>query len=272
MWKRGLTFLVALVVCATIGVSTSFGAEEQEDKESPIFFSGLDGLTIGGLWYLSYQNGDDFNLFKVKRGYINIQKKILQWGNNYLEGRITPDTHQDDHGDMKVRLKYAYGKLNFKSVSWEPWLEFGIVHMPWLDFEEHTNLFRMQDPMFVERNGTFNSADIGFTFGGFLGPKQNGIHYYPGRYGSFALGVYNGGGYHAKENNENKTLEGRLTVRPVPDALPGFQLSYFGITGKGNTVLAPDWKVNMAMLSYEYDYGLVTVTYYKGQGNEYLCS
>ena len=41
--------------------------------------------------------------------------------------------------------------------------------MPWLDFEEHINNFRMQDTMFMERNGLFNSADVGVMAGGNLG-------------------------------------------------------------------------------------------------------
>jgi len=37
----------------------------------------------------------------VKRGYIDVKKTILRWGDTTLEGRITPDAHQDDSGDLK---------------------------------------------------------------------------------------------------------------------------------------------------------------------------
>jgi len=165
---------------------------------------GINDLEIGALWYLSYQNGEtaafEYNRFAVRRGYINIKKKMAPW----LEARITPDVHQDSSGDMKVRLKYAYAKFKFptKGVIYEPWMEFGQAHMPWLDFEEHINFYRLQDKMFVERNGNFNSADFGATFGALLGGEidkeyQKTVNKkYPGRYGSFAVGVYNGGGYH----------------------------------------------------------------------------
>jgi hypothetical protein len=139
-----------------------------------------------------------------------------------------------------------------------------------LDFEEHVNLFRMQDTMFLERNGTFNSADLGVTFGGFLGPKIEGPgapHAYPGKYGSFAVGVYNGGGYHAFQANKNDALEGRLTLRPLPNQLQGLQVSYFGINGKGNTAKSPDYTVNQGLLSYEFDLGALTAQYYEGKGN-----
>jgi hypothetical protein len=260
--------------------------------EGPELPKGIKDLEIGALWYLSYQYGEDnseggpgeYNLFAVKRGYININKTMTPW----LEARITPDVHQDSAGDMKVRLKYAYAKFKFptKGAIYEPWLEFGQAHMPWLDFEEHINFYRLQDKMFAERNGNFNSADLGATFGALLGGEvdkeyQKSVNNkYPGRYGSFAVGIYNGGGYHAVEKNENKALEGRLTVRPAPDNLPGLQVSYFGIYGEGNVqhatatspdtteMSAPDWRVNLAQISYEHQYVTLTGTVIMATGNQ----
>jgi hypothetical protein len=235
-------------------------------SSGPVVYKGLDGLSIGALWYISYQYTDNGNQFTIKRGYVDIKKKVLKWGKNSFEARVTPDVTQDATGDLKLRLKYIYGKFNF-GAKWEPWLEFGLAHMPWLDFEEHVNLYRMQDTMFLERNSTFNSADLGATFGGFFGPKIEGPHAYPGKYGSFAVGVYNGGGYHASEKNKNKVLEGRFTLRPLPDQLQGLQISYFGVNGKGNTDASPDYTVNLGMLSYEFDLGTLTAQYYEGKGN-----
>jgi hypothetical protein len=83
-----------------------------------------------------------------------------------------------------------------------------------------------------------------------------------------SLGVYNGGGYHASEKNENKVLEGRLTVRPLPDILPGLQLSYFGLTGKGNKEEEPNWKANLGFASFEHEYFVLTGQYYWGEGNQ----
>jgi hypothetical protein len=243
-------------------------AQPAAASSGPVFHKGLDGLSVGALWYLSYQYTDDGNQFLIKRGYIDIKKKVLSWGKNSFEARVTPDVNQDNTGDLKLRLKYIYGKFNF-GAKWEPWLEWGLVHMPWLDFEEHVNLYRMQDTMFLERNNTFNSADMGATFGGFLGPKiegPNAPHAYPGKYGSFVVGVYNGTGYHGIETNKNKALEGRLTLRPFPNQLQGLQISYFGVTGKGNTPAQPDFTVNLGFLSYEFNLGTLTAQYYEGKG------
>ncbi|TSA11725.1 MAG: hypothetical protein D4R73_03275, partial [Deltaproteobacteria bacterium] len=94
-----------------------------------------------------------------------------------------------------------------------------------------------------------------------------------GKYGSYHLGVYNGSGYHATENNNNKVVEYRVTVRPLPDVLPGLQLSYFGVTGKGNSATytgsnAPDWRINTGLISYESKYFTVTGEVCRNKGNQ----
>ncbi len=242
----------------------------------------LEGLSVGMLAYLSYQDGTryegvpgttgDYSKFTIKRGYLNIKKKITP----HLEARITPDLHQDATGDWKARFKYVYGKFTLEGsgLVQKPYVEFGLIHMPWLDFEEHINRFRMQDTMFMERSGLFNSADAGVMFGANLGPelpeeyRHRVNHHYAGRHGSFQVGVYNGGGYHAAEHNTNKVLEGRLSLRPLPDAAPGFQVSVFGLTGKGNTEAEPDWDVAAAMLSWESPRLVLTGQYVTASGNQ----
>jgi hypothetical protein len=193
---------------------------------------GVRDLKIGALAYLSYQdgtlaNGTSYGDFLIKRGYIDIRKKITP----YFSARITPDVHQDEGGDLKVRLKYAYGQFNFNGsgLLQKPYVEVGVSHMPWLDFEEHINRFRMQGTMLLQRNGLLNSAGVGILVGGNLGdemPEDYREHvndHYAGRWVSFGLGVYNGGGYHANSNNSKVVVEGRLTVRPLPSVVPGLQ-------------------------------------------------
>jgi hypothetical protein len=266
------SWLRAELIGTEVNSSTPAPAESSSD-------SGLPKVKVGGLWYLSYQNGtasgEDFSRFVIKRGYINIEAKI----NSFLSARITPDVVQrEDPGDVEVRLKYAYAKFSAtRNVGFitKPELEFGIVHMPWLDFEEHVNLYRMQDTMFMERLSLFNSADIGFTGTALLGgtmpedyQKKVSSHY-PGRYGSFAFGIYNGGGYHATEVNYDKAIEGRVTIRPLPDQLPGFQFSYFGLNGQGNVEEeGPDWRVNAIMASYQHERVVLTAQWMTATGNQ----
>lgn len=243
---------------------------------------GLQGITFEGLHYLKYQAGQsedgagNYNRFTVSRSYLTVKKKI----NGFISSRITLDAHQDDTGDITVRIKYVYADFKFPNFAFihQPHLEFGLVHRPWLDFEEHINYYRMVDTMFMERAGIFNSADFGLTFAGYLGGLLNEEYQktvnkkYPGRYGSFALGVYNGGGYHAEEENQNKSLEARLTLRPLPDYIPGLQVSGLFIGGKGNQAGSlddiDDWMTYAVMLSYERRFFTLTGTYVTGYGNK----
>lgn len=255
-----------------------------EEKE-PAIPKALKGLKVGMLAYIDYSYGDEpesnngesnLNRFKLTRGYLTVKKEILPW----FHSRITIDTHEDNEEDWKMRLKYLYAELrppdfgfltNMKS-------EIGMGHIPWLDFEEHINPYRCQGTMAIERAGTFNSADLGVSLrGNFAGKleqaeEKTGGHHYDGRYGSWHLGVYNGPGYHETEENTNKVMEGRLTLRPLPDVIPGFQLSYFGLYGEGDNDTNsdgeyPDYEVNLGMLSYQNPWLILTGQYFLTEGN-----
>ncbi|MEJ2635337.1 MAG: hypothetical protein P8184_08600 [Calditrichia bacterium] len=247
----------------------------------------LKGLKVGGLFYISYQNGKEYtgtpdkttpySHFVLKRGYLDVQKTITP----YLMGRYTTDITRDEFGDWKTRIKYIYGKFSWKGTSFitDLGMEFGQVHNPWLDFEESINGFRMQGTMFLERSGIFNSADMGVMVGSDLGGKMDASYrkkvnsHYAGRYGTWQAGIYDGSGYHAAEKNLNKVIGGRLTIRPLPDVLPGLQVSALGMTGKGNVAATaerpiPDWTVFDGMLSYQMPQFTGTAQYYRGRGNQ----
>jgi hypothetical protein len=255
--------------------------DESEEREKRIdkLLKYLRGLQIGTLSYFDYsageeEDGDHFNRFRVTRGYINIKWKLTPW----LGFRITPDAHQDAFGDFKLRLKYLYAELRPPDQGFltDMKSEVGIGHMPWLDFEEHINPYRLQGTMFIERAGTFNSADLGLSIRGHLGGQLDSeyqdkvSHYYPGRWGSWHVGVYNGGGYHADENNKNKVPEWRISVRPLPDLLPGLQVHYLGLYGKGNrenVAHFPDYRVHLCALSYQNEWITFTGQYARTRGN-----
>jgi len=249
------------------------------DKAMDKILKFVGGIQIGTLSYFDFsggehENGQSYNEFRITRGYINIKKQLTPW----LGFRITPDVHQDDSGDFKLRLKYLYAEFKPPNISFLTQMksEVGMGHMPWLDFEEHINPYRCQGTMFIERAGTFNSADLGVSIRGHLFGKldeayqTNVSKYYAGRYGSWHVGVYNGAGYHASEDNENKVPEWRLTVRPLPDIVPGLQLHYFGLYGLGNKEYAngsPDYRVNLGMLSYQNAWVTFTGQYAQTWGN-----
>ena len=261
----------------------AFGDEEGED--TPSFTKAfIESMDFSGLFYLSYEHGEldgeELNTFFVSRAYFTVEADIL----TELSARITLDANQDlegdGRGDMELRLKYAFAKYHFGD--WGPLhkvnLEAGIVHMVWLDFEEHIDLYRMLSPMFMERSGIFNSADFGLTLAGGIGPdlpedyRQRVNKKYAARHGSFAVGLYNGGGYHGVEINSNKAFEARLTWRPLPDRLPGWQVAGLLITGDGNVgegdEVPPPWDTYNLFSSYEFPRGAFTLQYVWGQGNQ----
>ncbi len=269
---QGVLLVILLVALTTI--SAAFG---DDDIRLP---KGLNGVSISGVSYISFMNMEENEVttseFAVRRAYLTVKKSIMPG----LSSRVTIDAHQDAEGDMEARLKYMYVLYKMSDFSFvtKPAIEFGIVHTPWLDYEQYINYYRMRDKMFMERSGSMNSADFGATFTGLIG-GQIDDHYkktvnkkYPGRYGSFAVGIYNGGGYHAEEMNQNKVLEGRLSIRPVPDVLPGLQVSGFGTYGKGNKAGSesdlPDWNSFLSMISYENKFATFTAQYMGGKGNQ----
>ena len=293
--KTGGWVALALLLLSLLG---AVPARAQEEDAAKTVVKALEGVKLGILGYVDYSAGgmglpDDqhqpYNKFSLTRGYFTVTKDVQPW----LGMRITTDISQETKdtkeslaGSYIVRLKYLYGELRPQDLGpfTQMKAEIGMGHVPWLDFEESINPYRCQGTMAVERAGVFNSADIGVSLRGNIGGKledaeqKTGNRNYDGRFGSWHLGVYNGGGYAAVEANQNKLVEGRVSLRPLPSALPGLQLSYLGITGEGNqskgsvvngTTLTeiPNYSVNLGMVSYEHPAVTLTGQYFTTQGN-----
>lgn len=271
-------------------------AQEEVAKAKPNL-GDLSGVKVGGRIFYSFQDGESFsatspskdktdayNKFVLKRAYIEISKDITPW----MRAQITPDIYQDAAGNYNFRVKYAMGLFHWNGGSFvaKPEIEAGIVHTPWLDFEEGINAYRVQDTMFMERVGVITSSDAGVMLSGQFGgelPKsyQDDVaKKNPGRYGSFAVGFYNGGGYASVEANTNKTFQARLTYRPLPDYLPGLQVSGFCVAGRGNTApkkfdkdpfnrreIYPDYRVLAGMISYQHEHFTLTAQTFEARGN-----
>lgn len=278
-WQKPYLIMYTLFAFAFVSTDVIAASTDNMDKTISDIVSGITGIKVAGQWFLTYENGQDgdsnFNEFAIQRGYINIYKTF----NSKISARITPDISVDQEGDgagdLEMRLKYCFLKYGFDDfgIITKPYFELGLVHRPWLDFEQKINPYRVQGKMFLERHGIFNSGDYGVLFATLLGGEMNSDYKrnvnkkYPGKYGSLAIGIFNGGGYHGIEVNENKTLEGRLSIRPFPKILPGLQFSYTGVLGKGNTIAAPNWRFNSGFVSYETHKFVATGMVYKGKGD-----
>lgn len=249
-------------------------------NDTTIFTKVIKKTDISGQWFLAhtYDLTEDLNYFSLKRGYFTIKTDL----NPSISVRYTQDIVLDkegsDAGNVEIRMKYLYMKLKpFKNGFFKnSFAEFGLVHRPWLDFEQKIDDYRAQGKMYIEKSGIFNSADFGITVGGLIGGKLDksiqkkiGKHY-PGKFGSYSIGIYNGAGYHDNEFNNNKTIEGRITVRPLAQYIPGFQLSYSTAFGQANVEdQTADFNMHLFFLSYESAYHTFTAQYYSGIGDTY---
>jgi hypothetical protein len=180
-------------------------------------------VRIGVVSYLQYdaelENRSGYNTFDVTRTYLNVNAQVSK----NIRFRLTPDIRRINDGSMAgslvFRIKYAFAQID--NVGPRGWVRLGAHQTPWLDFEESVNRYRVQGTMFAEREGLIpGSSDFGASYFAQL----------PGNYGEFHTGVYNGEGYAQPEVNKNKSVQGRLTIRPLPNGGPiakSFRISGF---------------------------------------------
>jgi len=181
-------------------------------------------IRVGVLSYLQYdaefENRSGYNAFDVTRAYLNINAQVSK----NIRFRFTPDIRRVNDGSLSgslvVRVKYAFAQIDNLLIE-RSWIRVGASQTPWLDFEESVNRYRVQGTMFAEREGLIpGSSDFGV---GYLAPL-------PAGYGEFHVGVYNGEGYAQPEANKYKSVQGRLTVRPLPKGnaiMKAFRVSGF---------------------------------------------
>ncbi len=183
-------------------------------------------LKVGGKAYIHWdydmQNAGEHNEFKITRNYLELRGYFNE--RDYF--RATLDVKQDsdvDGGSYVARLKYAY--VYFSDVLPHTGVELGLVHRPWIDWEEHHGWLHrdLEETLIENKRGAhlINSADFGINF--------------KGKYGiaSWEVGLFNGEGYHAEENSKHfgKSVEARLSF----NLIKGFTLS-------GHTVHSFDHK------------------------------
>lgn len=270
---KSCAIIIALLLSITV-----VNAQKDSSRVKKI----VENTHISGQWFLAFSQDVDAstNQFNLKRGYFTIKTDLSPKISVRYTQDITLDKEGSDAGNVEIRMKYLYMKYKpfSKGFLKDLWAEFGLVHTPWLDYEQKINKYRMQGKMYVEDIGMFGSADFGITVGGLIGGKLDkdiqkkiGKHY-PGKYGSYSFGIYNGPGYHEYELNNNKAFEARLSIRPLPEFLPGFQISYTNAFGKTNYQKpgpGADFNLHMFYLSFEHPYITTSAQYYFGQGDPY---
>ena len=152
--------------------------------------------------------------FNLSRAYINVTGQL----NHYLQFRITPDVTRETgsgsslNGSQTFRLKYGYAQLNLDDWATKgSWLRLGMQQTPLIDYSEAIYRYRFQGSIFVDREGYLSSSDVGLS----------GHYNFAGDYGDVHAGVYNGEGYNKAETNDQKSLQVRATLRPLPRSALG---------------------------------------------------
>ncbi|HKO56918.1 MAG TPA: hypothetical protein VJ276_13670 [Thermoanaerobaculia bacterium] len=201
---------------------------------APMFAEDAPTFRVGAVIFADYTwrqspelldaNGEPFHpsSFNVQRAYINATGTL----NKYISWRITPDVARETgttsslSGSQEFRLKFAWAQLNLDEWATPgSWVRFGVVTTPFVDYEEQIYRYRFQGAVFIDREGFQSAADAGVT------ARYN----FRGDYGDVAAGIYNGETYARNEQNDQKSMQVRLSIRPLPKhpLLKGWRVTGF---------------------------------------------
>ena len=211
---RFISFLGAmlLAVAAAAQVTPAAGSVPPDDTPSVKV-----GATIfGDYTFIQSPRSTDVDgnsihpsSFNITRAYLNLTGNL----NHRIAFRITPDVSRESGsgsslaGSNTFRLKYAYAQLNLDDwTTAGSWVRLGFQQTPFIDYTEGIYRYRFQGTLFSEREGFLTSSDAGVS----------GRYVFPSNYGDVHVGYYNGEGYSRAEANDQKAVQVRATVRPLP--------------------------------------------------------
>ncbi|NOQ30436.1 MAG: hypothetical protein GQ570_04855 [Helicobacteraceae bacterium] len=151
--------------------------------------------------------------FEMRRNYVQVKAYLFDEPKSFLRVTMDATTQNAESMDaaagstfahMDVYIKYAY--LYLDKVLPYTGVEFGAVHRPWIDYEEHQAWFyRSISKVSVESKQAAdltNSADLGVNF-------KTKTPYFTSE-----IGLFNGEGYHSfdEANGVSNSLEWRATA------------------------------------------------------------
>ena len=227
----------SFLAVATFAVSATALAAQNAPQAPPV--------TVGGVVYTQYQYTDaavHTNTFDVTRAYVNVLGRF----SNGITTRLTTDIIPSAATNQVIRLKYAF-------AAWTPTgssltYKLGMIHTPWVDFEETLWDYRMQGTIAVDRNpiggpSTMTAADIGVGVDGHWNDERIN--------GQFV--IVNGEGYSGGTGDFRKDVEARVSVRVQPtndnSRVGGLRVSGYAGIGKV-TGTGADRNRYLGMLSY----------------------
>jgi hypothetical protein len=198
-------------------------------------------VSVTGVVYTQYQYSDApiaaKSTFDMTRAYVNVLGRF----SNGITTRVTTDILPNPGGNQTIRLKYAF-------AAWTPTgssltYKLGMIHTPFVDWEETLWDYRMQGTIAVDRNGAMTAADIGVGVDG----------HWKGEQVNAQFAIVNGEGYAGGTGDFHKDAEARVSVRlqPTNDNSRVGGLRATGYVGIGKvTGTGADRNRYLGMLSY----------------------
>jgi hypothetical protein len=245
----------------TLLVSLSAPALAQSpENPAPTPATGTPAVTFGILSFLQYaaelHEEDGYNAFDVTRGYFDVHARLT----DRVRARFTPDVRPTTDAtlatNLALRLEYAYLEADVTDHSS---VVFGMHETPWITFEESSNRYRVQGPMFAEREGLIpGPSDVGASF------------WARGERAEFHVGIYNGEGYGRAEEDKYKSVQGRATVRAFADATAETSVHISGFYSYGWYARDRPRNVGIVMVSYEQPHAVVNAQYLSATDNPFV--
>jgi hypothetical protein len=229
----------ALGVVVVAAVASAAGANPLAAQGSP---PPAPQVTVTGLVYTQYlyQLRDTltphFNNFDITRAYVNVLGRF----SGGVGTRVTADIYRNLDGSLGYRLKYAVA--TYTPQGSQLTYKIGLMHTPWLDWEEALWDYRMQGQMAFERAGYVSASDFGVGVDGKWGPDRVNLQ----------VTVVNGEFYRAPETGQGKDAQARLSVR-VMDTDDSSRVGGLRITGYaayGKTTAGGQRNRFLGMVSY----------------------
>ncbi|HEX4600424.1 MAG TPA: hypothetical protein VH116_03435, partial [Gemmatimonadales bacterium] len=120
-------------------------------------------VTAGGLVYTQYvyqlkDSVNHFDNFDITRAYVNVLGRFA----GGVTTRVTTDVQRTGiAGDNSLRLRLKYAFATYTPAGSQLTYKAGLIHTPFLDWEEALWDYRMQGPMVLDRAGKMSAADFG---------------------------------------------------------------------------------------------------------------
>jgi hypothetical protein len=178
-------------------------------------------VTVGGVVYTQYvyqlkDSVNHLNNFDITRAYVNVLGRFA----GGVTTRLTTDVQRVGAGDNSLRLRLKYAFATYTPQGSPLTFKAGLIHTPWLDWEEALWDYRMQGAMAMDRAGYMSAADYGVGVDGkWMADKVN-----------FQFTVVNGTFYSGTSTSEGKDAQARVSVR-VLDTNDSSRVGGLRITG-----------------------------------------